>query len=145
MPERFEAGTQNYPGLAALAAGVNYIRATGVETIAAKAERQTVFLIGELQKEPNITLYNDHPSLPIVSFNIQGMENDDVGFILARAHGIIARTGLHCAPLVHKAIDGGDGCVRLSLSWFTTDEECQIAATAVREVARNANSSVRPS
>lgn len=142
MPERFEAGTHNYPGLAALGAGVNYIISTGVDTIAAKAERQTAFLIRELTKEPNITIYNDRPSLPIVSFNIQGMENDDVGFILARAYGITARTGLHCAPLVHEAIDEGKGCVRLSLSWFTTDEECRIAAKAVREIAGNADSSV---
>jgi cysteine desulfurase / selenocysteine lyase len=142
MPERFEAGTHNYPGLAALAAGINYIMSIGMDTIAAKAERQTAYLVGELNKEPNITIYNDHPSLPIISFNIQGMENDDVGFILARAYGIIARTGLHCAPLVHKKIDEGKGCVRLSLSWFTTDEECRIAVESVREIAGNADSSV---
>jgi cysteine desulfurase/selenocysteine lyase len=145
MPERFEAGTHNYPGLAALAAGVDLIMSTGLATIAAKAERQTAFLIGELKKEPNITLYHEHPDLPIIAFNIQGLQNDDVGFMLARAYGIIARTGLHCAPLVHRAIDGGKGCVRLSLSWFTTDEACQIAAEAVREIAGNADSTVGPS
>jgi cysteine desulfurase/selenocysteine lyase len=144
MPERFEAGTHNYPGLAALAAGVNYIMSVGVDTIAAKAERQAAFLVEELRKEPNITVYSDRPSLPIVSFNIQGMENDDVGFVLARAYGIIARTGLHCAPLVHKAIDRGKGCVRLSLSWFTTDEECRVATKAVREIAKNADSQIGP-
>ena len=141
MPERFEVGTHNYPGLAALAAGANYIASIGVETIAEKAERQTAFLIGELKQESNITVYNESPALPIVSFNIHGMENDDVGFILARAYGIVARTGLHCAPLVHRAIDGGRGSVRLSLSWFTTDEECRTAAKAVGEIAQNANSS----
>jgi len=142
MPERFESGTHNYPGLAALAAGVNYIASIGVAAIAEKAERQTGFIIGELTKEPNITVYNEHPSLPIISFNIRGIENDDVGFILARAYGVVARTGLHCAPLLHRAIDGGAGSVRLSLSWFTTDEECRITARAIREIARNANSSV---
>jgi len=145
MPERFEIGTHNYPGLAALAAGVDYIQSIGVATIAAKAERQTASLIRELKQEPDITLYNEHPGLPIVAFNIRGMEDDDVGFILARAYGITARTGLHCAPLVHREIDGGSGCVRLSLSWFTTDEEVRTAANAVREIARNADSSVRPS
>ena len=142
MPERFESGTHNYPGLAALAAGVNYIASIGVAAIAEKAERQTGFIIGELTKEPNITVYNEHPSLPIISFNIRGIENDDVGFILARAYGVVARTGLHCAPLLHRAIDGGAGSVRLSLSWFTTDEECRITARAIREIARNADSSV---
>ncbi len=142
MPERFETGTHNYPGLAALAAGANYIASVGVEAIAEKAERQTAFLVRELKEEPNVTVYNESPVLPSVSFNIDGVENDDVGFILARAYGIVARTGLHCAPLVHRAIDGGRGSVRLSLSWLTTDEECRIAARAVKEIARDAHSSV---
>jgi len=142
MPERFESGTHNYPGLAALAAGAEYIAGIGVETIAEKAERQTAFIIGELKEEPNVTVYNESPSLPIVSFNVRGMENDDVGFILARAYGIVGRTGLHCAPLAHRAIDGGRGSVRLSLSWFTTDEECRVAARAIREIAQHADTSV---
>lgn len=142
MPERFEAGTHNYPGLAALAAGVKFIAERGITSIADKAEEQTSFLIRELKREANITIYNDHPDLPIVAFNIQGLQNDDVGFMLARAYGIIARTGLHCAPLVHRAIDGGEGCVRLSLSWCTTDDECRVAANAIREIARNADSSI---
>lgn len=142
MPERFEAGTQNYPGLAGLAAGANYVASVGVKAIAEKAERQTAFLIHELNKGPGIEIHNDSPELPIISFNIRGLDNDDVGFILARAYGIVARTGLHCAPLVHRVIDGGSGSVRLSLSWFTTDEECRIAAEAVREIAENADSSL---
>jgi cysteine desulfurase family protein len=144
MPERFETGTHNYPGLAALAAGVKFIEERGIHSIAEKAEAQTSFLIRELKREGTITLYNEHPDLPIVAFTIQGLQNDDVGFMLARAYGIIARTGLHCAPLVHKTIDGGEGCVRLSLSWATTDEECRIAAHAIREIAGNADSSVSP-
>jgi cysteine desulfurase/selenocysteine lyase len=144
MPERFEIGTHNYPGLAALAAGVEFITGTGISAIAEKAKKQTTSLIGELKKEATVDVYNEHPDLPIVAFNIRGLENDDVGFMLARAYNIIARTGLHCAPLVHQAIDGGEGCVRLSLSWFTTDEECRIVANALREIARNADSSVGP-
>ncbi len=72
---RFETGTHNYPGLAALAAGgVNYIASIGgVNAVAEKAERQTAFLIRELREEPNVTVYNESPSLPpIVSFNIRG-------------------------------------------------------------------------
>jgi cysteine desulfurase family protein len=144
MPERFEIGTPNYPGLAALSAGVKFITGTGISAIAEKAKKQTSFLISELKKEANIAIYNEHPDLPIVAFNIRGLEDDDAGFMLAWAYNIITRTGLHCAPLVHQSIDGGEGCVRLSLSWFTTDEECRIAADAIREIARNADSSVGP-
>ena len=142
MPERFEIGTHNYPGLAALAAGVEFIEGRGLASIMEKTERQTAFLIRELKQEENITIYNEHPDLPIIAFNIRGLQNDDVGFMLARGYHIIARTGLHCAPLVHKAIDRGEGCVRISHSWFTTDEECRIAADAIRRIAVNADSSV---
>jgi selenocysteine lyase/cysteine desulfurase len=142
MPERFEIGTHNYPGLAALAAGVEFIEEKGIPSIMEKAEKQTAFLIRELEKEKNITIYNEHPDLPIIAFNIRGLQNDDVGFMLARGYHIIARTGLHCAPLVHDAIDGGEGCVRISHSWFTTDEECRIAADAIRRIAGNADSAV---
>lgn len=143
IPERFEIGTHNYPGLAALAAGVNFIEEKGIASIMEKTEKQTELLIKELKEERNIMIYNERPDLPIVAFNIQGLENDDVGFMLVRGYNIIARTGLHCAPLVHKAIDGGRGCVRISHSWFTTDEECWIAADAIQEIARNADSSIR--
>ncbi|OPX69016.1 MAG: putative cysteine desulfurase 2 [Methanoregulaceae archaeon PtaB.Bin056] len=142
MPERFEAGTHNYPGLAGLAAGVSFILSLGIKRIMEKAGRQTAYLIRELEKEPNITIYHGNPDLPIIAFNIRDLPNDDVGFILARRYKVIGRTGLHCAPLVHQAIDGGAGCVRLSHSWFTTDEECRIAAGAVREIAQNADRSV---
>jgi len=100
MPERFETGTHNYPGLAALAAGVE------------KMEKQTAFLVNELKNEENITVYNEHPDLPIIAFNIRRLQNNDVGFMLARGYNIITRTGLHYAPLVHKAIDSGASCVR---------------------------------
>jgi len=142
MPDRCEAGTHNYPGLAALAAGVEFIQEKGIATIMEKAERQSTHLVRELKEEANITVYNEHPDLPIVAFNIRGLQNDDVGFMLARGYHIIARTGLHCSPLVHRAIDEGEGCVRISHSWFTTDEECRIAADAIRRIARNAGSSV---
>jgi cysteine desulfurase family protein len=144
MPERFEAGTHNYPGLAALAAGVRFIREKGIPSIADKAEHQTFYIIGELKKEKNISIYHENPDIPIIAFNIRGLGNDDVGFMLARAYNVITRTGLHCAPLVHKTIDNGEGCIRLSLSCMTTDEECRIAANAIREIAQNADPAVNP-
>lgn len=142
MPEKFECGTHNYPGAAALAAGIGFLESIGIDAVAEKGERQTAYIIAELRQEPTIILYNETPELPIVAFNIAGMANDDVGSVLARVYHVISRTGLHCAPLVHEALTGGKGCVRISLSWFTTDEECRIAAGAIREVARGAHSSL---
>ncbi|MCX6691185.1 MAG: aminotransferase class V-fold PLP-dependent enzyme [Methanoregula sp.] len=140
MPMRFEAGTPNYPGIASLYAGVRFITSTGPDVIRNKTDDLTRRFIRELENDRNIVIYNKQPDLPVVSFNINGIDNHEAGFILARAYNVITRTGLHCAPLVHERIDGGKGCIRASFSYFTTREECKTAADAIREVAESADS-----
>ncbi len=110
-----------------------------MDAIGKKNNTLTRLFIRELKNKPNITLYNDSPDLPVVAFNIDGIDNYEAGFILARAYNVIMRTGLHCAPLVHKRIDDGKGCIRASFSWFTTREEITLAAAAIREVAESAD------
>lgn len=139
MPERFETGTPNYPGIASLYAGIRFIQSVSLENIERKGKELTRQFTRELKSIPGITLYNETPDLPVVSFNIRNIDNHDAGFILARAYNIITRTGLHCAPLVHTRIDGGQGCIRVSFSWFNTPEECIRAADAIREVAQGAD------
>lgn len=143
MPMRFEAGTHNYPGIASLFAGIRFITSTGLETIGQKNRDLTRTFIRELKKTGSITVYNETPDLPVVSFDISGIENHETGFILARAYNVITRTGLHCAPLVHERIDGGNGCVRASFSYFNTLDECRTAAESIREVAESADTQVR--
>ena len=143
MPMRFESGTPNYPGIASLYAGIRFISSTGLETIGKKNRDLTRLFIRELKNKPGITMYNDAPDLPVVSFNIKGIDNHEAGYILARAYNVITRTGLHCAPLVHKRIDGGKGCIRASFSWFTTRAGVATAAAAIREVAESADTQVR--
>jgi cysteine desulfurase family protein len=142
LPERYEIGTHNYPGIASLIAGITFLQSIGMDALQRRADRQTELFIKELSSEPGITIYNPDPELPIIAFNIPGLDNDDVGYILARKDNIVVRTGLHCAPLLHKEIDDGAGCVRISPSWFTTDEECRIAADAIKEIAHHAYSQI---
>ncbi len=139
MPQKFEAGTPNYPGIASLLAGIRFINQEGLGAIMKKSRDLTGLFTRELKKDPRITLYAPSPDLPVISFNIRNLDNDEVGYILAKAYKIITRTGLHCAPIVHDRIDGGKGCVRVSHSHLNTREECQIAADAIREVAEGAD------
>jgi cysteine desulfurase family protein len=143
MPMRFEAGTHNYPGIASLYAGMRFITSTGPEAIEKKNTDLTRCFIRELNDIPGITVYTEKPDLPVVSFNINGIDNHEAGYILARAYNVIMRTGLHCAPLVHDRIDSGKGCIRVSFSYFNTMDECRTAAAAVREVAESAHSQIR--
>jgi len=142
LPERYEIGTHNYPGVASLIAGISFLTSIGMDALRRRSDRQIEFFMKELSSEPGITIYNPEPDLPIIACNIIGLDNDDVGYILARKDNIVVRTGLHCAPLLHKTIDDGAGCVRISPSWFTTDEECQIAADAIKEIAHHADSQI---
>jgi cysteine desulfurase family protein len=140
MPMRFEAGTHNYPGIASLYAGIRFITSTGLEALSEKNSDLTHCFISMLKDIRGITIYDENPDLPIVSFDIAGIDNHEAGFILARAYHVITRTGLHCAPLVHERIDGGKGCIRASFSYFNTRDECKAAAEAIREVAESADS-----
>lgn len=140
MPEKFECGTQNVTGLAALAEGISYVESLGISEIHARAKQQSGYLVSRFREAENIRVHYETPEVPVISFNIEGLSCEDVGFILSRKYGIVTRTGLHCAPLVHEKIDGGAGSVRISLSCFTTDEECKTAADAILEIAKNAAS-----
>ena len=97
----------------------------------------THYIIEEFEKIENVVLYNRSPDLPLIPFDINGMDQDDVGFLLQNQFNIMTRTGLHCAPLVHKKIDDGRGCVRASLSYFNTLEECDYFVDAVRKIAES--------
>ncbi|MFH1055778.1 MAG: aminotransferase class V-fold PLP-dependent enzyme [Candidatus Altiarchaeota archaeon] len=143
MPLKFEAGTPNYPGIASLSAGVRFLKRIGLERIEKKTKSMNGRIIRRLCEESDITVYNKQPDLPLVSFNIQELANDDVEMILSESYGIIARSGDHCAPLLHVRIDGGAGCVRLSLSYFNTMEECETVSDAISSLAKSARKYVR--
>jgi len=136
MPQRFEAGTHNYPGIASLNAGIRFLQERGLGRVERETMEMTRSLIEKLEAEDSVSIDNRRPDLPIVSLNVEGMDPGKLGFILARIYGIVCRTGLHCAPLVHRRINGGRGSVRLSLSCLNTPEECDFAAGALAEVVR---------
>ena len=139
MPQKFEAGTPNYPGIASLLAGIRHIEHEGQDKVTRKGRDLAALFISEIAKDHNIILYTPAPDLPVVSFNIRNLDNDEAGYILAKAYNIITRTGLHCAPLVHDRIDEGKGCIRVSFSHLNMPAECRLAADAIREVAAGAD------
>jgi selenocysteine lyase/cysteine desulfurase len=69
----------------------------------------------------------------VLTFSVNGMESEDIGFILWKAYRIVVRTGLHCSPLVHERINTAGG-VRISLSCMNTMEDCEGAVAAIDEI-----------
>ncbi len=133
----YEPGTPNLPGLAGLKAGVEYIQRIGVEQICRQTQERTQWLIERLKALSHVTVYSDGGEAqgPVVSFNIEGLHAADAGYILRNSYGIILRTGLHCAPLIHQQLGTAPwGTLRASLSWHTTLDELQALAGAVGEI-----------
>ncbi len=136
----YEAGTQNAPGIAALLAGVDYVRQIGIPAIAARERRLMRRLYDGLARVKPAVVYGsyDQNMGPVLSFNIQGLAPSDVAFILHSSYGILVRTGLHCAPLIHKCLGtAGAGTVRVSLSYLTPENDIDTFIRAVYEIGRS--------
>ncbi len=136
----YEAGTQNAPGIAALDAGVRYVLEQGVEAITAKEGALTRRLREGLEAVHGVTVYAKAGGGPVVSFNLHGLAPADTAYILFGTYGLVLRSGLQCAPLIHERIGAGThGVVRASLSVFTTEAEIDVLIAAVREIAQGSN------
>jgi len=139
-PYRMEFGTPNMVGVAALWAGQEWIDAQGLENIYAHELRLAKKLVTGFKEIDGVTVYccddmKDH--LSTVSMNVEGMDASNVGTWLDVNYDIATRTGLHCAPLVHKQLGTleNHGSVRFSIGAFNTDEHIDAAVSAVAEIA----------
>ncbi len=139
MPDVFESGTLNVAGIAGLAAGVHFLSEIGIEAVQVH-ERKLVaqFLVGA-SEIAGITLHGPGDAAPrcgVVSFNVAGAMPSEVGLLLDESFGIMARTGLHCAPAAHRTLGTfPTGTVRFSFGWFNTPAEVEAALKALREIA----------
>jgi len=138
-PFRLEYGTLNVLGVAGLHAGLKWLEKKGISNIHDQEMRLTTLLRDELKEIEGVTLYcqedlTDHIS--VFLFNIDGLEAADTGTILDVDYNIACRTGLHCAPLVHKQLgtDKIHGGVRLGIGPFNTEEHIRTAIQAVKEI-----------
>jgi cysteine desulfurase family protein len=143
-PFRMEFGTPNMIGIASLIAGLDWISSKGgVNAIHAGEMKLARKLVDGFKNIEGVIIYccddlDNHIST--LTVNIEGMEAGDVGIMLDVDFNIATRTGLHCAPLVHKqlGIDKIHGGVRLSIGPFNTEEHIDLTIEAITEIADRA-------
>jgi cysteine desulfurase/selenocysteine lyase len=76
----------------------------------------------------------------VLSLTVAGRDPADVGMMLDVDHNIAARTGLHCAPLIHQQMGTGErGTVRLSVGPMNKASDIDAAIAAVTEIAAEAH------
>ncbi|RQD75430.1 MAG: aminotransferase class V-fold PLP-dependent enzyme [Candidatus Syntrophonatronum acetioxidans] len=138
MPDFLESGTPNALGLAGLGAGVKYILQEGIEKIRAKEKELTERLLKGLEDIPGAIIYGREKvenRMPIVSFRLNDISPSSVGEILDEKYNILTRVGLHCSPWAHDNIGTKpEGTVRVSLSYFNSEEEVEYFLKAINEI-----------
>lgn len=136
LPDRLEAGTQNAPAAAALAAGIRYIRSRGRERIEAH-EKELCRHMAEILKgrgEIGLFLPPQPEQSGVLSLRVRGRDCEEIAALLGR-EGICVRSGLHCAPLAHRSAGTLDtGTVRMSFSPFNTHAEVEKAAAKLIKI-----------
>ncbi len=139
MPDVYESGTLNVAGIAGLAAGGRFLSEIGIETVQAHERKLVAQFLAGASEIAGITLYGPGDAAlrcGVVSFNVAGTVPSEVGLILDESFGIMARTGLHCAPAAHRTLGTfPTGTVRFSFGWFNTPAEVELALKALREIA----------
>ena len=138
MPDRFESGTMNLPGIAGLHRALTYLEEYGIENIA----RQELaicqrFIDGALTLPDTrvVGKLNTQDRAAIVSLDFQKMDNAEVSFLLDNQYGVMTRCGLHCAPRAHKSLGTfPQGTVRFSFSHHNTPEEVDTCIEGLRKI-----------
>lgn len=139
MPDCFESGTPNTLGIGGLAAGLEFINKTGRETIRQHEENLTRLLLDGLSRIQGVTVHGPPAGGArgsVVSLTMAGKSVADLAFVLDRQHGIMARSGLHCAPAAHRSISTfPHGTLRLSPGFFNTEADIRTVLAALDQIS----------
>ena len=139
MPDKFEAGTLNIPGIYGLNASLKYLLKNGVKNIREKEIYLLSRFIDGILNIENIKLIGKTATLDrtgILSIDFINNDNGIVSHELSKEYGIMTRSGMHCAPSAHKTLGTfPKGTVRFSVSHFTTMEEIDYAIDCINKIA----------
>ncbi|MGN0298911.1 MAG: aminotransferase class V-fold PLP-dependent enzyme [Lachnospiraceae bacterium] len=140
MPDRFEAGTMNLPGIIGLHAALEWLEKTGLDTICRHELSLTKqFLEGLAQIDQSkiriIGKKNIEGRTGVVSIQTIGKDLSEVAYALDSQYEIMTRVGLHCAPSAHKTLGTyPTGTIRFAFGWWNRPEEVESAIYALREI-----------
>jgi cysteine desulfurase family protein len=140
LPDRYECGTPNTPGIASLLGGLTFIEKEGLSAIVDRKQALRRRLVDGLRAMEGVIVYG-HEGCPaathlaIVAFNLKGRLPSEVGYELNK-RAMYVRIGLHCAPVAHQTMGTfPGGSLRASPGYFTKEDDIEAFIGAVREIA----------
>lgn len=140
MPDKFESGTPNLPGIYGFHAAVDFILDTGVEVLQERERQLTKYFLDKLRDVKDIRLagpWDLENRVGVISVDFAQVDNAEAAYRLEQDYGILTRCGLHCAPSAHKTLGTfPQGTVRFSVGHYTTETEIDTAVQAIAEIAQ---------
>lgn len=138
MPDRFEPGTLNIPGIYGLSASLSYLEKEGISNILAKELALTERFLDGIKENKRIRLIGRTDLIdraPVVSIQIKDMDLSEAAFRLDSDYNVQTRVGLHCAPSAHKTLETYPaGTIRFSFGHQNTKEEVDTCIKALEEI-----------
>jgi cysteine desulfurase / selenocysteine lyase len=145
LPDKYESGNLNVPGILGLRAGIAYLRQRGLSAIREHVAALTERLMAGLSPIKGVTMYGPRAGtasasarrVGIVSINVAGFDPQEVAASLDAARRVQVRAGIHCAPRMHESLGTltRGGTVRFSIGPFNTEVDIDTAVGAVAELA----------
>lgn len=127
LPDKYESGTMNLPGIIGLHAALNYLEETGIQKIHRRKMELTEYFLRKVQEIPKVRIVGNptcENRVAVISLDFQEADNAVAAFELEQRAGIMTRVGLHCAPLAHQSLGTFPrGTVRFAFSAVNTEEE----------------------
>ena len=141
MPDAFEAGTLNLPGIIGLNEGLAYIESQGMENIHNHELALTQSFLEGLQSIDGINIVgkqNIQDRTAVVSITIDGMDPANIAYELESTYHIMTRVGLHCAPRAHQTLGTyPEGTVRFSFGYANTHKDVESALSALNTIVKS--------
>lgn len=141
MPDAFESGTLNLPGIIGLNESLSYIESQGMENIHNHELALTQAFLEGLQSIDGINIVgkqNIQDRTVVVSITIDSMDPASIAYELESTYHIMTRVGLHCAPRAHQTLGTyPEGTVRFSFGYANTLEDVEAALSALNTIVKN--------
>lgn len=138
LPDRFESGTLNLPGIIGLHQALIYLKEAGIDNMRNEKMEITKYFLDQVKEIEGVRIAGKKTvegRLGVVSIDFEGFDNSIVSFYLSNKYNIMTRVGMHCAPRAHKTLKTfPQGTVRFSFSHFNTKEEVDICIDAIKTI-----------
>ena len=138
LPDRFESGTLNLPGIIGLHQALVYLKEAGIDKKRKEKMEITKYFLDQVKEIDGVKVAGKKTvegRLGVVSIDFEGFDNSIVSFYLSSKYKIMTRVGMHCAPRAHKTLKTfPQGTVRFSFSHFNTKEEVDVCIDAIKTI-----------